>query len=129
MYYYNLHCRVVEGSNWHGIKLLSIHAYRTIQLTFQQMRLYEHSHDVPIIQKSGWHLSYFGDVDFIINKISNFSHQEYNNETFLNKDKLKYNIDNHIKLLDDSELVYIPIDANHNLTPQYELYLTQYIIK
>lgn len=26
----------------------------------------------------GWHLSYFGNVDFIINKLANFSHQNYN---------------------------------------------------
>ena len=29
------------------------------------------------IQNGGWHLSYFGDVHFILNKLINFSHQEF----------------------------------------------------
>ena len=30
------------------------------------------------IMNGGWHLSYFGDIKFIQNKINNFSHQEIN---------------------------------------------------
>jgi beta-1,4-mannosyl-glycoprotein beta-1,4-N-acetylglucosaminyltransferase len=43
----------------------------------------------PVIQNAGWHLSYFGDTEFIINKIKSFSHQEYNNETYLNKQQIE----------------------------------------
>jgi GT2 family glycosyltransferase len=35
------------------------------------------------VENSGWHFSYFSDHEGIINKIKNFSHQEYNNKTFL----------------------------------------------
>jgi hypothetical protein len=66
MYYYNLYYRIGEGSNWHGIKLMSVYAYKTNKLTFQEMRVLEHSKFVPIIEKGGWHLSYFGDINFII---------------------------------------------------------------
>jgi hypothetical protein len=36
-----------------------------------------------LIPDGGWHFSYFGNVQFIKNKIKNFAHQEYNNENVL----------------------------------------------
>lgn len=36
-----------------------------------------------ILDDSGWHFSYLGDEEFIVNKIRNFSHQEFNNHSFL----------------------------------------------
>lgn len=127
MYYYNLYYRIGEGSNWHGIKLMTVKAYNTINLTFQQMRLHEHSHHVPVVEKGGWHLSYFGDVNFIIKKIASFSHQEYNNDIFLNKEMLDAKIKAGINLLNNSELNYIPIESNSNLPYQYDIYLKKYI--
>jgi hypothetical protein len=51
---------------------MTVYAYKTNKLTFQQMRLLEHSKFVPIIEKGGWHLSYFGDINFIITKIGEY---------------------------------------------------------
>jgi beta-1,4-mannosyl-glycoprotein beta-1,4-N-acetylglucosaminyltransferase len=127
MYYYNLYYRIGEGSNWHGVKLMTIKAYNTINLTFQQMRLYEHSHHVPVVEKGGWHLSYFGDINFIIKKVASFSHQEYNNDKFLNKESLEKKMKAGINLLNNSELHYIPIESNSNLPYQYNIYLKNYI--
>jgi beta-1,4-mannosyl-glycoprotein beta-1,4-N-acetylglucosaminyltransferase len=126
MYYYNLHFRVGEGSNWHGIKLMSVASYKKNQFSFQQMRVLEHSYPIPIIKNGGWHLSYFGDIDFIIKKIQNFSHQEYNNEKFIDKNKLIDNIKNGVNLLNDSSLCYISIVDNKNLPYKYDIYLTDY---
>lgn len=126
MYYYNLYYRVGEGSNWHGIKLFTKKAYNTINLSFQQMRLWEHSHIVNIIEKGGWHLSYFGDIQFILNKLNSFSHQEYNNTSYTENidDKIK----NGVNLLNNSNLVYIPIEKNQNLPYQYDIFLTKYYL-
>jgi beta-1,4-mannosyl-glycoprotein beta-1,4-N-acetylglucosaminyltransferase len=128
MYYYNLYYRIGEGSNWHGIKLMTIHSYKEINLSFQQMRVWEHSYHVPIIPNGGWHLSYFGDSDFIVKKIASYSHQEYNNTDYLEKNKLEEKIKNGINLLNNSELVYIPIEENKNLPYQYDLYLTNFYL-
>lgn len=128
MYYYNLHYRVGEGSNWHGIKLLTIFAYNTIRLTFQQMRLWEHTNPVPIVKNGGWHLSYFGDINFIIKKIDSFSHQEYNNDNYINATSLQDKIKNGINLLNDTRLVYIPIEENKNLPHKYDTYLRDFFI-
>ena len=127
MYYYNLTYRIGEGSNWHGVKLFTMAAYKTMGLTFQDMRLYEHSHPVPIIPNGGWHLSYFGDTRFIVNKVASFSHQEYNNDNYLKQETLEHKIKNGINLLNDSELIHIPIESNTNLPPKYEIYLKKFM--
>jgi hypothetical protein len=119
---------VGEGSNWHGIKLMTIFAFKKINLTFQQMRLWEHSHYVPVIEKGGWHLSYFGNIDFILKKIDSFSHQEYNNDLYLDKNELEQKMKNGINLLNNSELVYIPLEENTNLPFQYDTYLEKFYI-
>ena len=126
MYYYNLKFRVGDGANWHGIKLLNVKTYKEIKLTFQQMRVWEHTHNVPIIKNGGWHLSYFGDKEFIKNKIIAFSHQEYNNNNYLNDNYLENVLKNGINLLGGLDLQYIHINENNNLPPKYEIYLKQY---
>lgn len=128
MYYYNLYYRIGEGSNWHGIKLLTFDTFKKINLSFQQMRVWEYNNHVPIIQNGGWHLSYFGNIDFIINKIRSFSHQEYNNENYLNKTQLIDKIKNGVNFLNNTDLVYIPIEENHNLPYKYDEYLTNFYI-
>uniref|UniRef100_A0A6C0AQD6 Beta-1,4-mannosyl-glycoprotein beta-1,4-N-acetylglucosaminyltransferase n=1 Tax=viral metagenome TaxID=1070528 RepID=A0A6C0AQD6_9ZZZZ len=128
MYYYNLYYRIGEGSNWHGIKLFTFKAYKNINLTFQQMRVWEHSNNVPIVKDGGWHLSYFGDIQFIINKIASYSHQEYNNKNFIDKNTLEIKIKNGVNLLNNSSLVYIPIEENTNLPYKYETYLNKFYV-
>ena len=44
--------------------------------------------NIPIITKGGWHFSYLGGVDKIIEKLKSFAHQEFNNSQYLNKDKI-----------------------------------------
>jgi hypothetical protein len=91
------------------------------------MRLHGHSNYVPVVENGGWHLSYFGDVDFIVKKIGSFSHQEYNNDRFINKEILEEKIKSGINLLNNSELHYIPIESNSNLPYLYNIYLKNYI--
>jgi beta-1,4-mannosyl-glycoprotein beta-1,4-N-acetylglucosaminyltransferase len=128
MYYYNLYYRIGEGSNWHGIKLMTFHTYNKNKLTFQQMRVWEYTNPVPIVENGGWHLSYFGDIQFIVDKISSFSHQEYNNSNFINKKKLEDNIKNGINLLNNTSLVFIPINENKNLPAKYDTYLKKFYV-
>jgi hypothetical protein len=37
-------------------------------------------------EKAGWHFTSFGDPNKIANKLENFAHQEYNNESYKDKD-------------------------------------------
>ena len=45
----------------------------------------------------GWHLTYMGGVDRIINKLSAYSHTEFNNDVV--KNNIKTNIDNNNDIL------------------------------
>lgn len=45
-------------------------------------------HPDKVISKGGWHFSYCGGTDFIINKIKSFAHQEYNNFSILDAEKI-----------------------------------------
>jgi beta-1,4-mannosyl-glycoprotein beta-1,4-N-acetylglucosaminyltransferase len=128
MYYYNLYYRIGEGSNWHGVKLMTFFAYKTNNLSFQQMRVWEHSHMVPIIPSGGWHLSYFGDISFIVNKINSYSHQEFNNSKYTDKTYIENKIKNGISFFDNSTFVYVPIEANTNLPFNYNIYLQKFYL-
>jgi len=122
MYYCNLRSR---RHYWHGVKLLTYFAYKTLNITFQNMRdSYIRS---LIIKNGGWHLSYFGDVDFIINKFKNFSDNEYNNPMHLDKNILQHNINNYINILNFSNLDIIPLENNDNLPPKYDIFLKKYL--
>lgn len=81
MYYYNLTCKF--NGVWHFPKVINYGTYKTINSP-QRVRMGGGS----VVQKGGWHFSYFGDVNFIKNKIQNFSHQEYNNGEFVNEEHI-----------------------------------------
>ena len=46
----------------------------------------------------GWHFSYVGSPDFIRNKISSFSHQEYNNSTYAAPERIGEAVERRIDL-------------------------------
>ena len=93
------------------------------------------------VRNGGWHFSFLGGVDAIIKKIQSFSHQEYNNEEYINKDKLLKRISNGEDLFgrDEYHYIAIPLDESFpkyivenqekysnlifKITPQYKLKL------
>lgn len=82
-----------------------------------------------LLEKGGWHLSYFGDTKFIKNKLENFSHQEFNREDIKNEEKMKFKIDNGLDILDrpDAKITRIPISENKYLPPFYDTMLSKFI--
>ena len=92
MYYYNLEC--VDTNIWKKSKLLTFRKYKQYNNDAQKIRMMWNSNS---FSNAGWHYSYFGDVNFIKNKIKNFAHQELNNEKYLDDKK----IENQIKNYDD----------------------------
>lgn len=126
LYYYNLNTKV--NSEWHGVKIMTYQTYLKNSLSFEQMRNYEHSHHVNIIPNGGWHLSYFGDENFIFDKLIGFSHQELLNETVLNKNNILTHIHNGTDLFNRKDkYTLIPIAHNKNLPPLYDTLLSKYI--
>jgi hypothetical protein len=81
------------------------------------------------IDKGGWHLSYFGDGEFIKNKIENFSHQEYNTEKYTNVNSIHQCIENYNFIFETNNkcFIQIPIAKNNYLPPLYNTLLTKFI--
>lgn len=83
------HCydlKIIRNVDWFHSKVLSVKTWKTKLLSelFSSIRLYGvtipfHDNVYPqLIMRGGWHLSYFGDANFILHKVQNFSHQEIN---------------------------------------------------
>jgi beta-1,4-mannosyl-glycoprotein beta-1,4-N-acetylglucosaminyltransferase len=86
MYYYNLNCLFKE--KWNKPRILKL---KNLNTSISKLRKIK---NLGTIKNAGWHFSYFGDISTVINKIKNFSHQEYNNQEVLNLDNLEKRIDN-----------------------------------
>lgn len=117
MYYYNLECR--QEKPWTLTRILSYEKYQEKNDSHVPRHI-----PCPIISNAGWHFSYFGDVNFIKNKIKNFAHQEYNNKIFLQDDKIKNMIDNAEDLFYRmKKFKKVKIEDNDNLPHNYKLLL------
>lgn len=120
-YYYNLNSTFTD--KWPLCKIMSYNRYKDLNISCENIRQLK----VPVIQKGGWHLSYFGDANFIKNKIISFSHQEYNNDYYTDLSKIEYKINNSIDLFDRNiRIQQIEIKDNPYLPVEYDKYLTKY---
>tara|TARA_R110000822_G_scaffold67487_1_gene164370 strand:- start:658 stop:1512 length:855 start_codon:yes stop_codon:yes gene_type:complete len=75
--------------------------------------------NVNVINDAGWHFSYLGGIEKIVNKIESFAHSEFDNSNIKNKDRIKDRIDKGIDIFDRARgprQVYIEIDKSF---PEY----------
>jgi beta-1,4-mannosyl-glycoprotein beta-1,4-N-acetylglucosaminyltransferase len=123
-YYYNLNSKINE--TWGYAKILTFNQYKYLNKPCNSIR----QHQCSVIDKGGWHLSYFGDSQFIKNKLENFGHQELNIDKFTDIEKIQKRICEGLDLFDRNDIVIskIPIKENPYLPPQYETYLQNFVI-
>jgi len=122
-YYYNFNSKF--SNKWYHSKLLNFHSYITsYHRDSQNIRMHGSYY---IIKNGGWHLSYFGDVEFIKNKLKNFAHQEYNNNTYVNDDNILNNIANCKDLFNRENIIfnYVKIEDNGYLPNNYKFLLNE----
>ena len=125
IYYYNLTTRVPE--QLYGTKVLTFKKYKEIDLKPNDIRNSQLTM-THIIKNGGWHLDHFGDVNFIVNKLKNFAHQEYNTEYFTNPEVIKNVFKNKISLFTPGkQLLNVEIKDNSYLPPRYEEFLPEFI--
>lgn len=125
LYYYNLNTQYT--TKWHHSKIISYKKYKHLNLTCDNIRLHQYSQWVNTITNGGWHLSYFGDVNFIKNKIMNFAHQELNNDNYTDLSKIEERVNNTRDLYDRSDNpTRIEIIDNIYLPFEYNIWLTKY---
>jgi beta-1,4-mannosyl-glycoprotein beta-1,4-N-acetylglucosaminyltransferase len=67
----------------------------------------------------GWHFSYFGDVDYIVDKINSFSHQEYNSEEYKDIDRIKHAISTGTDVFFRGPQEDMDIDYNRKYLPKF----------
>ena len=65
-----------------------------LRLSFRENKLNHYNDEI------GWHFSFFGNIDDIINKINNFSHQEMNRPEYNNADYILKEIINNGNAVD-----------------------------
>jgi len=79
----------------------------------------------PTIWKAGWHLSFFGDVAFVQNKLRMYSHQEHLNDVDSVEERMKKCQEPFVRPECDSHFKLYRVETidNKNLPPQYKKYL------
>ena len=105
LYYYNLNTKYKDP--WISSKILNYGNYNGSPQSYR-------GNNYPVIKNGGWHFSYFGNIKFIKNKISNFAHSEFNNDTILNDERLLKQIKNNKDLYERNECIFNFIDIKDN---------------
>ena len=113
----------MKENKWVGTVVLDLNTFiHKFKKSFEYVR--QHRWSNQLIGKNndytsgGWHFSYFGDADYIISKIESFSHQEYNNDKYKNKEKI-------LKLIENGEDLFFRESENpdEKMTIADETYL------
>ena len=117
-YYYNLNTKNIN--KWEKSLILSYEDY--LKATPDE---YRYASICAKIKNGGWHLSYFGDEQFIINKLQQYSHSEYSTGEFIISENIKQHIKNNEDLFNrgGEAFKYIPISNNTYLPPNYQFNL------
>lgn len=119
LYYYNLNCKMRK--KWKHPKIINYECYYNEYNCDPEGVRNNETDSLPVIKNGGWHLSFFGDIEFIKNKIRNFSHQEYNNEYIIDDKRIYKRIQECEELLDNGwEFDYIDTEDNTYLPYKYK---------
>lgn len=117
LYYYNLNCKSTVG--WNLPNVMNYGSYKNIR---DLAMIRSAAKKPPILEKSGWHFSYFGNVDFIIDKIKQSADQRFNTSEFLNRETILRKLKNGEDLFQRSHESFqiVPIEENTYLPDGYE---------
>jgi len=116
-YYYNLTCIVKRC--WLFPRIMNWGTYLKIGSP-QSCRI---SPSYFILENGGWHLSYFGDTEFIKTKLVSFSHTEYSGDQYTDPKHIEDSIVSYKDLNSGRQFSQVPILENRHLPPNHELIL------
>ena len=126
---YNL--KTVRDIDWIHAKAFSVRTWKEKLMSecFSTIRLYGVTLPIGVkispqlILNGGWHLSYFGTIEFISNKLQNFSHQEFDvslDDIMKRKEEGK-----HIMGREDITHTIVPLEKNTYLPPKAFFFFQQ----
>lgn len=107
LFYYNIECM---GGTWTYAVIITGLFYSTFRPQIEHLR---NTKKYALVKKCGWCFSYFGNVEFIQNKIKNASSQEYNQDFYLNPTKITKHIENSTDLLSRNDQKIYNFKKNH----------------
>lgn len=106
LYCYNFSQRHLQP--WVG----SVFALNSYAKKFGTQHLRNIKHDIPYISNGGWHLTFWGTIENIQNKIKSFAHQELNTDRYIKSEYIKQKISQGQSLF-DNEAVFVPEDKTN----------------
>jgi beta-1,4-mannosyl-glycoprotein beta-1,4-N-acetylglucosaminyltransferase len=123
-HYYNLN--TISTNSWASAKILSFKKFNELSISCSDIR----ARKCDIIKNGGWHLSYFGDSNFIKNKIENFAHQEFNNNDYTDMNKINQRLSSGQDIYGRWYVPFnkVPISQNAYLPPEFRKYLSKFIV-
>ena len=99
LYYYSLEYTV--NRKWHHVKMAR---FNTLQ-SFPLLKYFRHYWKAEIIKNGGWHLTYFGDVNFIKNKMENYAEEHSDQQKSIKH--ISECLNNHIVPFNNEQLVKV----------------------
>jgi beta-1,4-mannosyl-glycoprotein beta-1,4-N-acetylglucosaminyltransferase len=135
MYYYYLNCLEVEPSDhslnkwWYGTVMAPYRHFKT----GNKLRVLREIHkfrDNHIIEDAGWHFSFLGGTEKIIQKLESFAHTEFNKNDIKDAHKIKNLIESGKDILGRNiQFVYKDIDGSFPLYVRNNIAkLSEYIL-
>lgn len=85
--YYFYFDYVCTSHPWNGFKLVSLPIFLNNPI-YEVVRCAHDRMNLATIQDCGWHYSYFGDVDYVLDKINTLSHVENKTEKIMNRNNI-----------------------------------------
>jgi beta-1,4-mannosyl-glycoprotein beta-1,4-N-acetylglucosaminyltransferase len=127
MYYYNLN--TIHRNYWTQGFLYKYGELLDKSYTLSELRL--EIMNTPNITNAGWHLSYFGDISFIQNKLREFAHVEFRGGKYTDENYIKSKIDNATSLFDinnESGIIKQSIKDDKYPPLYYKTFLSKYVL-
>ena len=104
-YYY--YVNVLAHTNWYGNYIVEYRRTKDVSLTHLRNERVGYTK----LNESGWHLSFMGGIDRVINKLESYAHQEYNQQG------LKDMVSNRIK--SNQDILFRNNQGTYNTTQEF----------
>lgn len=111
LHYYYFNCWA--GGVWTVAKILPYKSIKESSIQFIRVAGADSS-----LTDAGWHFTYMGDEDRIINKLRSFAHTNFNVPEFLDPERLRQEINRGQDIITDSNKQFVLRPVNASL-PQY----------
>lgn len=108
-FFWNLHWQVPDHCN-QGARPVVAQVKHLHKFTPQQLR---ESGALKTVPDGGWHFSFFGSEEFIVNKIESFAHTEFNTKEYKELEAIRWRIKNGIDPFNRFPLKYTEINSTY----------------